>query len=132
MSEQKYETLTLGQAIDAAASDEKVEWSANGVDWYLFLKSAYWAAKNASDHKFRRLIQPKKKLVPFTHQTWPIGAWVRLETGYWLADHVGISGVYLGGIYYNYSQLIVKNAKLLTIENGRVVGEKPCGLEVEE
>ena len=24
----KYETLTLGQAIDAAASDEKVEWSA--------------------------------------------------------------------------------------------------------
>ena len=134
MSEPKYETLTLGQALDAVASGEEVEFRAIGstLSWYCLAKDNTWTARQSGEYAFRRLIQPKKKLVPFTHQTWPIGAWVRLETGYWLADHVGISGVYLGGIYYNYSQLIVKNAKLLTIENGRVVGEKPCGLEVEE
>ena len=139
MSEPKYETLTLGQAMDAALSNDKVEWSVYSKHWHPFEKISYWNAAQEREYKFRRLIQPKKKLVPFTQQTWPIGAWIRYCGNVYPTGSVSNTGteckqqVHVIGCGNKFFEtLLSAGATLLTIENGRVAGEKPCGLEVEE
>ena len=131
-NEPKYETLTLGQALDAVAKGEEVEYAAknpSGDDvWENLLARTPFAATESRDWQFRRLIQPKKKLVPFTQETWPIGAWVRLSNGHILMPTT-ITKQCANGYWY---ESLLCHAKLLVIENGRIAGEKPCGLEVEE
>ena len=141
MSEPKYETLTLGQALDAVASGEEVEFRAIGstLSWYVLAKDSNWTARQSKEYTFRRLIQPKKKLVPFTQETWPIGAWVRYCGNVYPTGSVSQTGMVgkqkvhvIGCGNKFFETLLTTGATLLTIENGRVVGEKPCGLEVEE
>ncbi len=135
MSEQKYETLTLGQALDAVANGEKVEFrrKIESDNWTSCGEFIPFSASDSNDWQFRRAIQKKKKLVPFTHETWPIGAWVKYFEHVYPTGSVSSAGVHvLGRGTSGFADLLNDGAKIATIENGRVVGEKPCGLEVEE
>ena len=128
MSGQKYETLTLGQALDAVANGEQVEWSGCGAKWNPFVKVSYWNAMQSHEFTFRRAIPKKKKLVPFTQETWPIGAWVKYNGTVYFVVVVYNGYAFLPSIgLVAYSKLL-HDAKLLVIENGRVVGKKPCGI----
>ena len=130
-NEPKYETITFGQAVDAVLKGDQTvqyglpEWSAG--EWVTMLPCHSWRIDTVAPYAFRRQIQPKKKLVPFTFETFPRGAWIR-GGGADLCPCT-ITQQYAGG--YSYENLL-KNFKLLVIENGRVVGEKPCGSEVQE
>ncbi len=135
MSEQKYETLTLGQALDAAEKGDTVEfnYSANTDAWVNLTEWVLFSARDAKHYKFRRAIPNKKKLVPFTRETWPIGAWVKYCGNLYPTGTVSSAGVHIiGCVNKSFVDLLDTNAKIAVIENGRVVGEKPCGMEVEE
>lgn len=134
MSETKYETLTLGQALDAVANGEEIEFSAIGstLSWYCLAKDNTWTARQSKEYTFRRLIKAKKKLVPFTQETWPIGSWVKYQEAIVLVSCLSNGCAYLPYLGWFPYEKLLQDAKLLVIENGRVVGEKPCGMEVEE
>ncbi len=135
MSDQKYETLTLGQALDAVANGERVEFKhVKSISCWIDLRRCdEFSAIDAKDWQFRRAIQKKKKLVPFTQETWPIGAWVKYCGNVYPTGSVSSAGVHVIGCgNKGFADLLNNEAKIAVIENGKVVGKKPCGIEVEE
>jgi hypothetical protein len=135
MSEQKYETLTMGQALDAVVNGEKVEFrrKTESDNWTSCGEFIPFSASDSNDWQFRRAIPKKKKLVPFTFDTFPRGLWIKYSGVEYSVSRISNDGAALnyGGGQFSFEWL-AQNAKLLVIENGKVVGEKPCGLEVEE
>lgn len=120
------------EVMKAHEEGAEIEWRERGCkEWTTTsLQSPLW---NWCNLEYRVKPSPKPpRYVLFTRETWPIGAWVRIYGEIVLPSNVnnyGVEALYYGRIPYKE---LFDHGKLLDIRDGKVVGERPCGLEVRD